>query len=168
MSVPRVLVAVTVARTPLASRWASERWEAVAIDVLPESTAVPETPSALASEDGARWRFAAFAVELHRSEAEGYHLNISAPLPKAFIMWRAADDGGDPPLRPVLVTFSYNQAARAMDGGEQVDAVPLSPALQEWMRPFVVEHYKPEPRKKMKRNDPFADGAFRRDPDTRR
>ena len=32
------------------------------------------------------------------------------------------------------------------------------------MRPFVAEHYKPEPRKKVKRNDPFAEGAFRRDP----
>jgi hypothetical protein len=34
------------------------------------------------------------------------------------------------------------------------------------MRPFVEENYKPEPRKKVKRNDPFAEGAFRRDPRT--
>ena len=53
-----------------------------------------------------------------------------------------------------------------LDGGEQVDAVPLPAAIHEWMRPFVAEHYKPEPRKKVRRNDPFADGAFRRDPRT--
>ena len=31
------------------------------------------------------------------------------------------------------------------------------------MRPFVATHYKPEPRKKVKRNDPFAEGEFVRD-----
>jgi len=31
------------------------------------------------------------------------------------------------------------------------------------MRPFVAEHYRPEPRRKMKRNDPFQDGALVRD-----
>jgi hypothetical protein len=166
MLVPRVLVAVTLARTPLASRWASERWDAVAVLPLADSAAVDEVPAASSSDDGSRWRYAAFAVELHRSEAEGYHLNITAPLPKAFVMLRAAEDGRDPPLRPKLVTVSYNEAARMLDGGEQVDAVPLPPAMLEWLRPFVALHYKPEPKKKMKRNDPFADGAFRRDPGT--
>jgi hypothetical protein len=164
MLVPRVLVAVIVGRTPLASRWASERWEPVAIEPLPDATAASEAPAGVRLDDGSSWRFGVFAVELHRSEAEGYHLNITAPLPKAFIMWRAAEDGAEPPCRPVLVTVSYNQAARMLDGGEQVDAVPLPPEMLEWMRPFVTEHYKPEPRKKMKRNDPFADGPFRRDP----
>ena len=84
--VPRVLVAVTLLRTPLASRWASERWEAVAVLPLTEATAVAETPAASSSDGGARWRYEAFAVELHRSEAEGYHLNITAPLPKVFVM----------------------------------------------------------------------------------
>ena len=50
-----------------------------------------------------------------------------------------------------------------MDGGERVDAVPMPVVLREWMAPFVAEHYKPEPRTKVRRNDPFADGALRRD-----
>ena len=28
------------------------------------------------------------------------------------------------------------------------------------MEPFVAEHYRPEPKKKVRRNDPFRDGAF--------
>ena len=64
-------------------------------------------------------------MELHRSEAEGYYLNITAPEPKVFVMWRMAEAGVVPPVRPVVVTVSYNQAARMLDGGEQVDAVPL-------------------------------------------
>ena len=45
------------------------------------------------------------------------------------------------------------------DGGERVDPVPMPETILAWIRPFVAEHYKPEPRKKMKRNDPFADDA---------
>ena len=75
-------------------------------------------------------------------------------------MWRMTEDGGDPPVFPVIVTVSYNEAARMLDGGERVDAVPLPAGIRAWMEPFVAEHYKPEPRKKVRRNDPFADGAF--------
>ena len=64
-----------------------------------------------------------------------------------------------PPVFPVIVTVSYNEAARMMDGGERVDAVPLPDVLREWMVPFVTEHYKPEPRRKVRRNDPFAADA---------
>lgn len=164
MIVPRLLVAVTLVRTPLASRWASERWEAEVVEILgPAPDGPPETPVAVAAA-GERWRFAPFAVELHRSEAEGYYLNLVAPLPKAFVLLRPAEDSASPPLVPVLVTLSYNEAARMQDGGEQVDAVPLPAPLFAWMRPFVDEHYKPEPRKKIRRNDPFADGDARRDP----
>ena len=77
-------------------------------------------------------------------------------------MWRTTDDGGDPPVFPVIVTVSYNEAARMLDGGERVDAVPLPAGILKWMEPFVTEHYKPEPRKKVRRNDPFAADAFRR------
>ena len=164
MIAPRLLVAVTLVRTPLASRWASERWEAEAVLPLgPAPVGSPVMPVAAAGA-GERWRFAPFVVELHRSEAEGYYLNLVAPLPKAFVLLRPAEDPASPPLVPLLVTLSYNEAARMQDGGEQVDAVPLSAALHGWMRPFVDEHYKPEPRKKVRRNDPFADGAARRDP----
>ena len=56
----------------------------------------------------------------------------------------------------MIVTLSYNEAARMMDGGEQVDAVALPLPLHAMLVPFVEEHYKPEPKKKVRRNDPFA------------
>ena len=78
------------------------------------------------------------------------------------------EDGGDPPVFPVIVTVSYNQAARMLDGGERVDAVPLPDGIRAWMEPFVAEHYKPEPKKRVRRNDPFADrAASRREPGSR-
>ncbi len=157
MQVPQVLIAVVVGRTPLASRWVSERWECAEAEVVPAALAAEVVGSPLPGGD--RWRYAAFAAELQRSEAEGYYLNITAPEPKLFVLTRPADDGKPPPVRPVLVTLSYNAAARMLDGGEQVDAVPMPPGVVDWMRPFVAEHYRPEPRKKVRRNDPFAADA---------
>jgi hypothetical protein len=112
-----------------------------------------------------RWCFTGLAVELHPTEVEGYFLNLTAPQPRAFVLWRLHDDGA-PAARPLIVTVSYNEAGRFMDGGEQVDGVELPVFLADAMRPFIAEHYKPEPRRKVRRNDPFAadEGGERRRP----
>jgi len=169
MSMPpvRFPVAVIMQRTPLASRWASERWEPVAVECVADTT---DAAAVQIADDaaGARWRFGRHAIELHRSEAEGYFLNVTAPDPKVFVMWRRSDDDATPPVCPETVTVSYNEAARLLDGGEQVDAVPMPPEIRAWMTPFVAEHYKPEPKRKVRRNDPFAEGAAGRSREPRR
>jgi hypothetical protein len=157
----RFPVAVILQRTPLANRWVDERWEPVAIESADAASlgAVPQRISDDAT--GTRWRFAGHWIELHRSEAEGYFLNITAPEPKVFVMWRMTEARSEPPVVPVIVTVSYNEAARMLDGGEQVDAVPMPPAIRSVLEPFVAVHYKPEPKRKVRRNDPFADDAMR-------
>ena len=165
MSPLRLAVDVVVARIPLASRWASERWQPVAVEIVAPRAGAPAArdvvpgsgPSVRFVDDADRWRCSGFEIELHPIEAEGYFLNLSAADPRIFVMWRLFDDGVMPPARPVLVTVSYNEAARLMDGGEQVDGVPMLPSIAEWMRAFVEVHYKGEPRRKARRNDPFAD-----------
>jgi len=158
-------VDVIIARVPLVNRWASERWQPTAVEI---ASPVPGQRSArdlvpgacactLADPGGNRWRCTGFEIELHPSEAEGFFLNLTAPDPRIFVMWRFFDDGAMPRARPVLVTVSYNEAGRFMDGGEQVDGVPMIPAIADWMRPFIAAHYKPEPRRKVRRNDPLAD-----------
>jgi hypothetical protein len=154
MSAPRFSVAVVVERVPLVNRWVSEQWRVAAV----EPDDAPAAPARKQSEDEmhTRWRITGFAIELHRSESEGYFLNISSPEPKVFVMWRdpQADgvDDDEIKVRPRLVTVSYNEAGRLLDGGERVDAVPLPPEVLAWMRPFVVEHYRPEPKRKSRRN----------------
>lgn len=159
----RFSVAVLMQRTPLENRWVSERWDPVAVVPVPPGAAPAAAPVRVRDDDTCtQWRFDGHALELHRSEAEGYHRNLVAPEPKVFVAWRTHDEIVDPPVFPAMVTVSYDEAARMMDGGEQVDAVPLPEAVREWMIPFVAEHYKPEPRRKVPRNDPFAgDGSGR-------
>ncbi|HET9764342.1 MAG TPA: DUF3305 domain-containing protein [Casimicrobiaceae bacterium] len=146
----RFPVAVVMQRVPLASRWADERWEACAVELEhPES----RSPSTTVDATRSRWRFSGLEIELHPVEAQGYYLNVSAAEPKVFVLWRTADDDAEPKARPLIVTVSYDEAARFLDAGEQVDAVPMPPALRAAMEAFVATHYRPEPRKKAKRNE---------------
>ena len=157
MTPARFPVSVIVQCTPLASRWQSERWEPVAVETAADDpTSAARVPVALDAA-GTRWRFDAHAIELHRTEAEGYFLNTTSTQPKVFVLWRVCNEQGKERIRRQVVTVSYNEAARLMDGGERVDAVPMPAEILAWMAPFVSEHYKPEPRRKVRRNDPFAD-----------
>jgi len=70
-------------------------------------------------------------------------------------MWRLEDDRGV----PKIVTVSYNEAGRMLDGGEQVDNVPLPPDMAGWLATFTDEHLKAEPKKRAK--PPSFKGARR-------
>ena len=166
----RFPVAVVIERIALVNRWANEQWAVAAV----ERDDSPRRPPVRMVHELTRtcWRFTGLSMELHRSESEGYHLNITAPEPKVFVMWRMADcassDQMQPGAFPVLVTVSYNEAARLLDGGEHVDATPLSPEMLAWMQPFVDDTYRPEPKRKVRRNELYerdavaGENAFRK------
>lgn len=160
MSTERLCVAVVMQQRTLANRWVSESWEPIAVETIDAnvSARTERLPDVAA---GKRWRFAGFALELHRSEAEGYYLNLSAPDPKIFVMWRMLEPDAierhGAAAAPFVVTVSYNEAARMLDGGERVDAVPMLPEVKAWMEPFVKANYKGEPRRKFRRRDPLSD-----------
>lgn len=149
-------VAVVVERTQLRNRWASERWEAIGVlpDTAPaDKDAAPQRM--FAGEDREQFRVRGLSLELFRDEAEGYFLNLSSPVPKVFVMLRFEDGFA----RPVLATASYAEGARLIDSGEQVDGVPMPQEIADWVGDFVNQYYKPEPRRKIRRNDPFATEA---------
>ena len=151
-------VAIIVERLQLHDRWGSERWEAVG--VLPDfdSTANPKPQRLYADAEREHFLAGGLVLELFPDEAEGYFLNLSSPVPKVFVMWRLEDEFA----RPVLATASYAEGARLIDSGEQVDGVPMPPEIADWVGDYVNAHYKPEPRRKVRRNDPFAAGISSR------
>ena len=165
----RLAVDVLMERVPLANRWASERWQPAAVAVADGRASAAGPVREGGGLQRETWRFGGFEIELHRSESEGYYLNMTSPEPRVFVMWRMSEDGAAPPAHPVIVTVSYNEAARFMDGGEQVDTVPMLPEIARWIAPFVDANYRPEPRRKVKRNDPLAtEGPGRDDQGGRR
>ena len=128
---------------PVSLRWASHAWRVAMIAIHSETLPVTKEDSVVHCHTGLQ-------LELFRDEAEGYYLNVSAGIPQAFVLWRMSEDTeeGIPTAIPMRATISYNQAARWMDGGEQVEAVPLPPELVPWLSEFIQKHYKPEPKKK--------------------
>ncbi len=149
-------IAVVMERRRLDNPWVDAAWEAVG--VVPAFDANPAGMRRIVAEV-ARDQFLAggFALELFRDEAEGYFMNLSAPQPKVFVMWRL--EAGE--ARPCAVSVSYNEAARLLDSGESVDGVAMPREIADWVGDFVNTHYKPAPRRKIRRNDPLADGGGR-------
>ena len=150
MQHPLFPVAVVMRRVPLQNRWVSEKWELA--EVRPDAGAAALSREPLG---GDAWLWRGLALDLHPSEGEGYYLNLSAPDPCVFVMWRLEEFEGDETARPWVATASYNEAARMMDGGERVENVPMPPPVHAWLAPWVEANYRPEPRRKHRRNEKF-------------
>ena len=133
-------IAVIMERIKLDNPWLPYRWEAKGVvrDIFPVGSS---DRVIVRDERQLQILFPGLVVRLMREEAEGYYLNLTAPAPKVFVLWRLHDETA----RPEFVTVSYNEGTRWADSGESVDGVPLPPELQLWMGEFVEQHYQPEP-----------------------
>ena len=136
-------VGVIMRRRVLQDRWQTEVWEPVGVLTGADQG---QAHVIVDSDAEKQWLYPGMPVTLRRSEGEGYYLNVSSPQPRAFILWREEDGIAV----PHFVTLSYEEASRWMDGGENVDSVPLPPELFAWLGEFVEKHYRPEPRKRIK------------------
>jgi hypothetical protein len=131
-------------RRAIDNRWQSEVWEALSVlegypaDRAPR--ALVETPSF------EQWLYPGFDIVLQRSEAEGYFHNVSTAAPNVFVLWRMEERFAV----PHYVTVSYDEASRWMDGGAQVDPVAMPARMRDWLRSFVEQNYRPEPKKRLR------------------
>ena len=150
MEKPLFPVSVVMRLVPIVNRWVSEKWELAGVE--PDAGSGEISCTAL---EGGAWLWRGFTLDLHPSEAEGYYLNMSAPDPRVFVMWRLEEWEGVETARPWVTTASYHEAARMMDGGETVDSLAMPAAVREWIEPWLAANYKPEPRRKHRRNEDF-------------
>ena len=129
-------------RRPVKSRWADSMWEPHGVLADPGGAA-----RLLREGDGVtQWLYPGFKLVLHKDELEGYYMNVSAPEPRVFILWRMDADNA----LPVEVTVSSDEAARWLDGGHSVDGVAIPPAIFAWVGEYVENNYRPQPQKRIK------------------
>ena len=140
----RKRVAVIMQRRAIDSRWLDEVWEPVG--VLEGYAGVSEPRVIVENPDATQWLYPGLDVVLQRSEAEGYFHNLSAVAPNVFVLWRMEDSRAV----PHYVTVSYDEASRWMDGGAKVDAVPMPSGIRDWVRAFAEQHYRPQPRTRIR------------------
>jgi hypothetical protein len=146
MEKPSRPVAVVMQRRQIENRWQSEAWEPFGVV---DGHGEGGEARLLVDEGGVQqWLHPGFAVVLHRDEAEGYYMNLSSGSPRVFVLWRMEEDGSR--ALPLDVTASYNEGGRWMDGGHNVDNVPMPAGMVEWVGEFAAQHYRPEPRKRKK------------------
>jgi hypothetical protein len=138
MTVEKFDISVVMARLRSDNRWAAVRWEARGI--VPGETPAGSRRVLVESAHERQILFGGHAIELRRDEAQGYYLNVTSPGPSAFVLWRMREEEAT----PILVTASYDEAARWLDAGEQVDPVPLPVEYLAVIAQFAAEHYKPE------------------------
>jgi hypothetical protein len=140
---PKFPLAVVMQCRPAKSKWADVIWE-------PHGVVPGHSGGAkmlLVEHDGiGHWLHPGFELELHRDEAEGYYMNVSATNPRLFVLWRME---GDQAL-PVQVTASSDEAARWLDGGHSVDGVPMTPEIYAWVGDYVEKNYRPTFEKRIK------------------
>jgi hypothetical protein len=144
MQKPTLTLAVVMQRRSTQNRWQSEVWEPWG--VLP-GYATDGEPRILVEEGGmSQWLYPGFTLVLHKDEAEGYYLNVSAPEPRVFVLWRMDEERGV----PLDVTASFNEGSRWLDGGHSVDSVAMPPEIFAWVGEYVESNYRPEPKKRIK------------------
>ena len=152
-----LMLGVVTQRKTIASRWQPHAWRP--LEVLVDRAGFAAPPQCILNEpDDQRWLFSGLELRLHSDEAEGYFLNATATTPCWFVMSRPEEVSGVQVLMPKKVTLSYNEAARLMDGGEQVDTVPASADIVEHLNQFIATWYRPEVKRKRKKPS-FEGGA---------
>ena len=136
-------VAVIMQQRATANRWQTEVWEPLGV-----LTGAPDRePRLLVEErDATQWLHPGLEIVLRQPDADGYYLNVSTRDPRVFVLWRMEDGRGV----PHHLTVSYSEASSWMDGGEQVDSVPMPPEIFAWVGDFVETHYRPEPKRRIR------------------
>lgn len=151
---PHVRVAVLMRREQVEgamARWQPWRW--VLHEVVPHEAGFGTEPRCLReSEEGAVWLYPDWPVTLFTDDAEGYWLNVTAPVPAFFVMWRMTEpeDGTAPRAEPQAVSLSYHDAGRWLDAQETVETFAAPADVVEWAREFALQHYVPEPKRRQR------------------
>lgn len=146
--------AVVTAKRIIDNPWTSAIWVPIAVI---EREGAREAPILLErNAAGEEWLHLGFEVELNRTEAEGYYLNLTTDQPVAFVEWELTEWGAE----PRWVTLSYHEAARRLDGGAQVEAVPMPSEWLPWVAAFTQQHLQ-VPEKKRRPSPASFRGAKR-------
>lgn len=144
-------VSVVMERIATGNRWQSEKWQLAGVLPGDDQASAPRT---LVDRDGLLQRLhPGFSMTIFPDEAEGYFLNVTAPEPRVFVMWRMNEDETE--AIPHTVTLSYNEAARLMDAQEKVESVAMPDDVFAELVEWVEANYKPPEKKQRIRPKSF-------------
>ena len=94
--------------------------------------------------------YTGFTLKLHKDEAESYYFNLMGERPSIFVICSEHESGQ---LMPFLTTPSYDEAIAHTEVEEHVFSLPIPPEVYRWIERYVLEHYRPTPKRKRKREN---------------
>jgi Protein of unknown function (DUF3305) len=156
------VMSVVMLRTATQNKWVPHQWSVHTV-VPADAAARPSASGAqvVIDQDGVRQLiYPALVATVHKDEAEGYYLNVSAPEPCVFVSWYLDEASAD--AVPQRLTLSYNEAARWMDAQEKVDRVALPLEIERALSQWVAANYQPPIKKNRVRPQSFGskDGRY--------
>jgi len=134
---------VVIRKTPGVTRWARWSWKGVA--VLP-GAGEADWLELRREGEAVEYHAGTLPLNLYPGEAEAYLAGLSVADPSVYAIFRESEPGSTAPLELHLVTASPYEAQDYMDSGEEVvEKIAMPPALVDWVRAFVADHYAEEP-----------------------
>lgn len=153
----RIPVSVLVeCRQVTVGRWTQPQWDVRAVvagmrvvESSPECTLVSREP------DCETYMWSGLALELFRDVCEGYWYNLKSGRPSLFVVCYLDEESDDPTtaLIPAIVTADQDEASAHLESEDPVFSVPMPDKVHQWVEQFVVEHYRPEMKRKRRRRD---------------
>ena len=90
------------------------------------------------------------AVRLDPGSTESYWFNLVSLKPSLQVICQPDPETG---LSPVAVTADHDLGVAHMEADDTVFAAPMPPEMIPWLERFVMDNYRPQPRKQRKRED---------------
>ena len=153
----RIPVSVLVEhRQVSAGRWTQPQWDARAVVAgmrIVESS--PECTLVSRARDCETYMWSGLVLELFRDVCEGYWYNLKSGRPSLFVVCYLDEESDDPSaaLTPAIVTADQDEAGAHLESDDPVFSVPMPDKVHQWVERFVVEHYRPEMKRKRRRRD---------------
>ena len=147
----RIAVGVIIERSEYRrGMWSVPRHTLVAV-LCGEAMRAPRAEATVLREEGevAQTLWKGLELRLYPDAAESYWYNLTAPDPRVFVVCRDEEDG----FGPVLVTVDPDEANGHLEADDQVLSVALPAELHPLLERYVLEHFRPQPRKKRRRTE---------------
>ena len=143
-------IGVIVEKRKATSPWLDAVWKPVEV-----IAGRPETAdwTEMRAGEQARLFYAGTApLELHRKDAEAYHINLENREPVVYVVLEEAEDG-PAGLRLARVSAAPYEAENYLaSGSELVEGIAMPDVVRAFVEDFVKAHYTAEPFYKRKRD----------------
>ncbi len=151
VKIDSLMLGVVVEKRDSDHPWLDHEWVFVA--VIPGAPPITSARVLRQGEGVTQYHAGTLELELHRTEAEAYHYNLTSPMPSLFAVLREDEDGTGSPIQVSLVTASPYEAQDYLDSSEdQVERIQIPDDIRQWIEAFVDTHYSPQEFKKRKRD----------------